>query len=280
MQAFVEERLDVGYDYGVVGGPGFSTDVVVFGSGHEHRNANWDNARRRWELGERNINLAKKDYLQAFFAVRRGMAVGFRFKDWLDWQAKGETLSPDGTPTVQLVKTYASAGESNARDIIKPVSGTVSLTHNGSDYTPAAIDTTTGIVTLAAEWSAAIENITQADPAVVTITGHGRSSGEVLYIDGVSGMTEINGQAYSITVIDADTFSLDGVDSTGFGAYTSDGTAYRYVQPSDTLTWSGEFDVPARFDTDEFRARFEAYRKSPEEAIYFLASLPVVEIRL
>lgn len=277
MQAFVEERLDVGYDYGEVGGPGFSTDVVVFGSGHEHRNANWDSARRRWELGERNIILADKDYLLAFFSARRGMAQGFRFKDWLDWQASGEALSPDGTPTVQLTKTYSSGGVDQVRDITKPVSGTVSMTKNGSGYTPASIDTTTGTVTLATEATASISDVTAAAPAVVTATGHGYSTGDVIYITG-TGLSAIDDQAWTITVLTVDTFELDGSDTSGTGGASS-GTADKFVQPDDTLTWSGEFDVPARFDTDEFRARFEAYRKSPEEAIYFLASLPVVEIR-
>ena len=38
-------------------------------------------------------------------------------------------------------------------------------------------------------------------------------------------MTELNGNSYTITVVDADTFTLDSTDSTAFTAYTSDGTA-------------------------------------------------------
>lgn len=280
MQAFVEERLDVGFDYGAVGGPEWSTDIVVFGSGHEHRNANWTDARGRWELGSRNIGLSDLDYLQAFFRARRGMAQGFRYRDWNDWEALNESLSPDGTPTLQLVKTYTNAGENQVREIRKPVGSTVTLQRNVSPFVDYSLDDTTGIVTLVADWTAAIENITQANPAVVTITGHGRSTGDIIYLADIEGMTELNDAAYTITVIDVDNFSLDGVDSTGFSAYTNGGTAAKYVQPSETLTWSGEFDVPVRFDTDAFRARFEAYRETPKEAIYFLASLPVVEIRL
>lgn len=42
---------------------------------------------------------------------------------------------------------------------------------------------------------------------------------------------------------------------------------------SDVLTWSGEFDVPARFDTDTFSASYEELNASS-------VSLPIVEIRL
>lgn len=42
---------------------------------------------------------------------------------------------------------------------------------------------------------------------------------------------------------------------------------------SDNLTWTGEFDVPARFDTDSFSASYEDLNASS-------VSLPIVEIRL
>ena len=42
---------------------------------------------------------------------------------------------------------------------------------------------------------------------------------------------------------------------------------------SDTLSWTGEFDVPARFDTDSFSASYEELNASS-------VSLPIVEIRL
>lgn len=68
-----------------------------------------------------------------------------------------------------------------------------------------------------------ITGITQANPAVVTSTAHGYTTGDVVRITDVGGMTEVNDLTHTITVVDADTFSLDGVDSTGYGAYTSGG---------------------------------------------------------
>ena len=282
MLTFVEERLDMGYDYGSMGGPGFSTNVVVSAGGGEFRNSNWSNALGRWQLGEREIVKTKLDMLVAFFRARRGKAVGFRYKDWSDYTSTDQALVPDGTPTVQLQKTYQSAtvGENEIRDIKKPVAGTITLKRGGAAFAAWTLDDTTGLVALTADWSANVQGVTQTNPAVVNITGHGRTTGDVVYLAALGGMTELNAAAYTIAVIDADHFSLNGVNATGYTAYTSGGTAAMYVQPSETLTWSGEFDVPARFDVDHFQARFDAYDDAFGGGQYYLTSLPVQEIRL
>lgn len=68
-----------------------------------------------------------------------------------------------------------------------------------------------------------IDNITQANPGVVsTVLNHGYSNGNTVYPNGVQGMTAINGLPLAVTVIDEKTFSI-GVNTTGFGAYTSGG---------------------------------------------------------
>jgi hypothetical protein len=70
--------------------------------------------------------------------------------------------------------------------------------------------------------SGTITNITQANPAQVTSTNHGLNNGEIVAISNVVGMTQVNGNTYIITVVDANNFTLD-VDSTAFGAYVSGG---------------------------------------------------------
>ena len=64
--------------------------------------------------------------------------------------------------------------------------------------------------------------ISSAAPGVVTAAGHGFSNGDSIKFVGVVGMTEVNGNAYTITTIDADQFSI--VDTTGFTTYVSGGT--------------------------------------------------------
>ena len=70
---------------------------------------------------------------------------------------------------------------------------------------------------------ATVTGITAANPGVVTATAHGFTTGQSISFANVAGMTEVNGNAYTITVIDADSFSI--VDTTTFTAYTSGGTA-------------------------------------------------------
>lgn len=75
-----------------------------------------------------------------------------------------------------------------------------------------------------------ITGITQANPAVVTAVGHGYSSGQQIIIETVVGMTQVNSKVYSITVLTANTFSLQttagvNVNSTTYGAWSSGGYA-------------------------------------------------------
>lgn len=69
--------------------------------------------------------------------------------------------------------------------------------------------------------SGSITNATNASPIVVTSSGHGLTTGARVTITGVGGNTAANG-TFVVTVLDGNTFSLDG--STGNGAYTSGGT--------------------------------------------------------
>ncbi len=72
--------------------------------------------------------------------------------------------------------------------------------------------------------SKTITGATQTNPVRLTIVGHGYTTGRAAMITSVVGMTQINDKLYRLTVIDADTVSLDGVDGTAFTAYTSGGS--------------------------------------------------------
>lgn len=79
-----------------------------------------------------------------------------------------------------------------------------------------------------------ITGATQANPVVVTAAGHGFSNGNVVEIAGVKGMSELNGNAYTLAGVTAGTFELndsegDPIDATGFSAYISGGKARRKV---------------------------------------------------
>lgn len=70
----------------------------------------------------------------------------------------------------------------------------------------------------------AITGATQTNPVAITVTAHGRTTGDPVQIESVGGMTQLNGLIFTGTVVDANTITLDGVDGTAFGAYTSGGT--------------------------------------------------------
>lgn len=69
-----------------------------------------------------------------------------------------------------------------------------------------------------------ISNATQSNPCVITTDkGHGFVTGQVIGISSAQGMTQLNALTPTITVIDGMTFSLNGVNSTGWPAYTGGG---------------------------------------------------------
>jgi hypothetical protein len=68
--------------------------------------------------------------------------------------------------------------------------------------------------------SETVIGITKANPAVVNITAHGRTTGDVVRLLGALGMTEVNGNIYPVTRIDANHYSLLDTNSTDYGTYT------------------------------------------------------------
>lgn len=71
-----------------------------------------------------------------------------------------------------------------------------------------------------------VVNATQSNPCVITTNvNHNLRSGDQVGFIKVGGMTELNDNRYFITVIDGASFSLNGVNSTGYTAYTSGGYA-------------------------------------------------------
>lgn len=73
-----------------------------------------------------------------------------------------------------------------------------------------------------------ITGITQANPAVVTVSSIGDlENGDQIVIQNVSGMTEVNfdgSNIYTVANISSNTFELQGINSSAYGAYTSGGT--------------------------------------------------------
>lgn len=196
--SFYETQFPTDISYGSAGGPKWKTDVVVFDSGYSSRNQRWADNQHEYDVAYGVREIEHLQDLRDFFNEMRGRTHGFRYKDWLDYQVTDEAISYDGSGTVQLTKTYGNGVNDYTKDIKKPVSGSVTLKVNGSDYTDFTVDTTTGIVTFT------------ASPVPVD---------------------------------------------------------------SDVVTWSGEYDIPCAFDTDQLSIVLSDYQAAS-------TSVPVVEIRL
>ena len=65
--------------------------------------------------------------------------------------------------------------------------------------------------------------VAAANPCQVTSKDHSLESGMVIAFANIVGTTQLNTGIYTITVIDANTFSLNGIDATGFTTYISGG---------------------------------------------------------
>lgn len=131
--------IAIGSEASVV--PGFSTNIVTSASGHEYRNANWAQARLRFDAGPGIRSEAEMQELISFFRARRGPGVAFRFRDPFDHSSNGMTGVPgaadqplgkgDGERvSFELVKYY---GDGETRRITRPTPGSVRLSINGME---------------------------------------------------------------------------------------------------------------------------------------------------
>lgn len=68
-----------------------------------------------------------------------------------------------------------------------------------------------------------ITAITKANPASCTSTSHGYATGDFVVLT-IQGMFQLNARCARIVVVDANTFTIEGVDSTNFDTFVS-GTA-------------------------------------------------------
>jgi len=73
--------------------------------------------------------------------------------------------------------------------------------------------------------SGVITGIAQpTNPTQITSPNHNLSTGAYIQINNVVGMVQLNGNFYQITVVNANEFTLNGIDNTAFGTYVSGGT--------------------------------------------------------
>lgn len=145
---------------GVLGGPGFKTDISTLVSGHEKRNVDWSRARGEWDAAY-GIQTKEEfeDVLNLFYAGF-GMAYGFRFKDWSDFEVGDNATSipqallpvGDGVEVdFQCIKRYQVGGFFHDRTLTRLVAGTVRVFVDAVEQTETThytVDLNTGIITM------------------------------------------------------------------------------------------------------------------------------------
>lgn len=95
-----------------------------------------------------------------------------------------------------------------------------------------------------------ISAATQANPIVITDTAHSYSNGDNIIIQDVEGMTELNGNEYTVANQTTNTYELSGIDGTGFTAYSSGGTSSKIHEIVSPYSESEIFDVRYIQDSD------------------------------
>lgn len=87
-----------------------------------------------------------------------------------------------------------------------------------------SMDVRRGVVSSILTANGQVTGVSNANPCEVTTQlAHGLSSGNLVSLANILGPTMLNGRYYTITVTGANTFTLNGVDSTDFPPYVSGG---------------------------------------------------------
>ena len=266
MADFLEERLPVGVRMGASFADDYNVEITTTASDSEYARLVHPFPKRYWnikytevtgDLWSRTLSLYHRVY---------GKYAGFRVRALDDYSTNALTGAPTATDetlevlsagiSYRLLVTYGKGGTPlsiglPSRTIFKPVSGTTRVAIDALEQavtTMWSVDTTTGVVTFAANKTRAITAITQAASAVVTVGAHTFAIGESVHFTGVAGMTQINGLRGTITATAATTITVS-INSSAFSAYSSGGTVNTNPQTGEVVKGGCEFDIPCRFNT-------------------------------
>lgn len=163
-----------------------------------------------------------------------------------NWTFTAPTFAPAVTEPTGLSVTVNAAGTTTVRYAV------TSIDEGGKESLTALSDATR-----------AITGITQANPAVVTSNAHGYIAGDEVEINSVGGMTELNGRRFTVQNVTANTFELEGEDSSGYTAYTAGGTAnatfFEVTTSADTATTATDNDISWTASADA--VKYSVYKR-------------------
>lgn len=150
---------------------------------------------------------------------------------------------------------------------VPAISGSVMLSTIISGNSVSYIDDGNGVFL---DTGTEITGISQAVNAVITAPGHSIIAGDIVFIEGVNGMTQINGGAYTVTAVVGNNITIN-VNSTGFSPYEANGLikiragTINYTSGAITLDWGIAPDLD-----EAIEAKYIPYVASrPRDVLFF-----------
>jgi uncharacterized protein (TIGR02217 family) len=140
VQAFRDVNFPLELGLNATVEPCFSTTIATSPGSFEYRNADWQQARLRFDVGPGVRSIHDLQALIGFFRSTRGNATAFRSRDGTDCSSAGMTDQPGPTDVLlgrgdgvrrrfELSKSY---GEGEVRRITRPVPNSIVLSLDGA----------------------------------------------------------------------------------------------------------------------------------------------------
>lgn len=189
--AFLEQRISTRVERGATGGPTNRGRTMVRSAGGRLRQVfTWTTPLHEYEIHHGLLMPVQHEELRAlWYVVNFTPYEGFRFRDWMDYQADyaNSSLVFVSGSQWQLQRLYTVASVSFARKISKPVAGVV-IQRNRSGVlstATATVDTATGLATISGHVSGDTYSWQGSFDVPVTFTDDGwLSQAETLGQDG------------------------------------------------------------------------------------------------
>lgn len=266
MVSFLEERLPENIDYGSSFASNYANNIINTIGGNEYRSQLHPFIKATLTVDfERQTNFVVSEIVDLNNRAG-GTLRGFRVLHPVDFSTnnyrdnptafdQGLILDDPSVPGVyQLMRWYGDSTDPECarRRIRKPQAGTVKVAIADKELpsTLWTVDTTTGLVTLAANKTDTVAGITKAVQAVVDVGTNTFVIGETIVFSDVVGMTQINGLRGAILAKPDSTHITVDINTLSFDAYVSGGTVQTRPISTETVYGGCKYDLPMRFSAD------------------------------
>ena len=259
---------------GIVGKNQRNNFRSISASGFASVNINWTRTLRQYQLGVLPMQIEQWLELEGLHEITEGGAYGFLMQDPKDQAvrpgegflqaADGNYGAGHGVSAYKLFKKYDTVGSTRIsyRNITRPTQP-ITVRRNATEMVVGtgpgqiAIDYDTGTVTIVEDVSQAIQTITVGTTTVLEFANNtgivaAMAVGQKLYITGATGDNAftLNNKTHTVTAKDVDLNTVT-ISTVTTGMTITGGTAKKYPQSTDVLTWTGRFYVPVHFANDE-----------------------------